>query len=95
MSQQRLFGGSWTQEKLVCLEKYLRAYTQIFHSNEKARFFKTVYVDAFAGTGALNLPDVAAAHLFPELDGDAEEYKKGSALRALEVEDTLMNRVSI
>lgn len=45
------FGGHWTDEKLARIEKYLTAYLKIFHSNEKARFFRTVYFDGFAGSG--------------------------------------------
>jgi three-Cys-motif partner protein len=44
------FGGDWTQQKLQILDKYLTAYCQIFRQNERAKFFKTIYVDAFAGT---------------------------------------------
>ena len=47
------FGGDWTQQKLQILDEYLTAYCNIFRANERARFFKTVYVDAFAGTGVI------------------------------------------
>lgn len=50
------FGGNWTQEKLARISKYLPAYTTIFHGNERAQYFQTVYVDAFAGTGYVSLP---------------------------------------
>jgi three-Cys-motif partner protein len=53
LSQQEMFGGSWTQQKLEILSKYLRAYRRIFDKNPKARFFETSYVDAFAGTGEI------------------------------------------
>jgi hypothetical protein len=46
------FGGDWTEIKLSRLQKYLKAYRHIFTQNEKARYFKTWYVDAFAGTGS-------------------------------------------
>jgi three-Cys-motif partner protein len=52
MSPQE-FGGDWTQQKLQILDEYLTAYCNIFRANERARFFKTVYVDAFAGTGVI------------------------------------------
>ena len=51
-----MFGGPWTQQKLEILSKYLRAYRLIFDRNEKARFFETSYVDAFAGTGKIPRP---------------------------------------
>jgi len=86
MTQQDPFGGSWTQQKLQILSKYLRAYRKIFEKNPKARFFKTIYVDAFAGTGVIprDLPGMFAD--FPELAEAEEEFRKGSVKRALEVE---------
>ena len=45
------FGGSWTEEKIERVRDYLIAYTTIFTANERARHFRTTYVDAFAGTG--------------------------------------------
>jgi len=41
------FGGPWTERKLKCLRDYLCAYRAIFTGNEKARYFRTWYVDAF------------------------------------------------
>jgi three-Cys-motif partner protein len=80
---QHEFGGAWTESKLVCLRKYLEAYTTIFHGNPKARYFRTVYVDAFAGTGYWRTGRRADA---PTLFKGAEAQKKGSARLALEVE---------
>ncbi len=77
------FGGRWTSIKLEALEKYLPEYTKIFTTNPQARHFKTIYVDAFAGTGRISyLPDEQADLFVHERD----EYVKGSATRALEVE---------
>jgi three-Cys-motif partner protein len=76
------FGGTWTAIKLSKLETYLPAYTTIFSRNLRAQHFRTIYVDAFAGTGKINyLPD-SQAQLFDE---PPEQYLKGSATRALEV----------
>lgn len=86
MTQQELFGGSWTEEKLSALDKYLSAYTQIFTSNPAAQYYSTHYVDAFAGTGYMQRPEISASSLLPELSEGADEYAKGSAVRALEVE---------
>lgn len=82
------FGGSWTEEKLERLDKYLRAYTQIFTSNEKARFFTRIYVDAFAGTGSrVVLPKgKKTASLFAEDDKDGATLRDGSARIALKVQ---------
>lgn len=76
------FGGPWTERKLKCLRDYLTAYRTIFTGNEKARFFRTWYVDAFAGTGsrttAVDLP-----LLDVDDDAEAKAYQDGSARIAL------------
>jgi len=82
-----MFGGAWTQKKLGVLSKYLQAYRKIFSSNPKAKFFRTSYVDAFAGTGEMPRPDLAIlALIVPDAAEGEEEFRKGSARRALEVE---------
>jgi len=87
MTQSDQFGGPWTREKLECLSKYLQAYTTIFNRNPRARFFTTYYVDAFAGTGRVTLQGGSQTLWFPEFtEPDTQEYLKGSAARALEVE---------
>jgi three-Cys-motif partner protein len=48
---EHVFGGDWTSEKLARVRNYLEAYTKIFHTNERARYFTTYFVDAFAGSG--------------------------------------------
>jgi len=45
------FGGEWTKIKLDSLRKYLNAYLTIFRTAIKARNFKILYIDAFAGNG--------------------------------------------
>ncbi len=81
------FGGDWTEDKLSRLQKYLKAYRHIFTQNERARYFKTWYVDAFAGTGSratsTSLPSGRA--LFEDVYDDREtnEYQDGSAKIAL------------
>lgn len=84
------FGGAWTEEKLDILERYLVAYLTIMHRNPHARWFRTVYVDAFAGTGSradapLDEPGLPA--LFDHDTAEAsEELREGSALRALRLD---------
>ena len=69
------------------LSKYLRAYTRIFKSNQRARYYSITYVDAFAGTGMMRVPALGGFTLFfPELQKAQESLRKGSARRALEVE---------
>lgn len=84
------FGGPWTTEKLTALRKYLEAYRTIFTGNEKARYFQTIYVDAFAGTGdwqESNLSELGAGDLFPSEDQpDVDDFRKGSARISLELQ---------
>ena len=84
MTQQVMFGGSWTQQKLLILSKYLRAYRNIFEKNERARYFRVAY----AGTGVIPRPEIegAFAELVPFLASAEEEFRKGSVRRALEVD---------
>ena len=80
------FGGDWTEVKLDCLRKYLAAYRQIFVKNPKAQFFKTWYVDAFAGTGSRAQPSaVPETPLFQDAyaDGEPAAFRDGSARIAL------------
>jgi len=84
---KHVFGGDWTDDKLNLLAKYLMAYRTIFSKNPRARYFKTWYVDAFAGTGSRSTPDAALkpASLFQDVYDDAETklYRDGSAQIAL------------
>lgn len=88
MDAGQTFGGGWTEEKLKLLTKYLKAYLTIFTKNPRARLLHTVYVDAFAGAGYIRRPqkDTSQIDLFEDLAADdAQEFIKGSAVRALEL----------
>lgn len=85
MKTQHCFGGAWTQDKLSRLSKYLVAYMNIFKANEKARFFSTHYVDAFAGTGHRTSSKGQMQQPLFE-DSEAIEFQRGSATVALEIE---------
>lgn len=83
------FGGSWTEDKLSRLRKYLEAYMTIFSKNERARFLNPIYVDAFAGSGFRCNPRESSENvsLFPELEEpENQEFLKGSVRIALEVQ---------
>ncbi|MCY3955057.1 MAG: three-Cys-motif partner protein TcmP [Nitrospira sp.] len=67
------YGGKWTREKLEILEKYLDAYTTAL----KKTSFKLMYIDAFAGTGHVDLDDN---------DEDTENFIRGSAIRAVSID---------
>ena len=87
VSQQ--FGGPWTEEKLERLRKYLNAYMNIFTENEQAKWLKTIYLDAFAGSGYRSLStgrlDQSELALFADLaaDPDITNYYDGSPRIAL------------
>jgi three-Cys-motif partner protein len=87
-AEQR-FGGNWTEEKLLRVKKYLRAYTTIMAKQK----FKFAYIDAFAGTGyrKLHMTPRKAEDLFdlmmPDLAGkEPQAFLHGSARIALEIE---------
>lgn len=69
------YGGSWTQEKLNILKAYLDAYTTAL----KNQPFSLVYIDAFAGTGYVELAS--------QDDSDVVTFIHGSAARAAEIDD--------
>ena len=88
------FGGSWTQAKLVVLQRYLEAYTKALKDKPTAdQPFRKAYIDAFAGTGsrAAREPsgpgEAGGTLLFPELAEDAPQaLLEGSAKLALQVD---------
>lgn len=86
---EQVFGGSWTEDKLTRLRKYLEAYTVIFTKNPKARLLTRIYVDAFAGSGirssGINDAESHDGSLFED-GGDALDFMKGSVRVALEID---------
>lgn len=81
------FGGPWTEKKLTALRDYLNEYRKIFSKSPSASKLKTIYVDAFAGTGDRTEPCTADTTQLDALS-DAQEIahiKSGSARIALEL----------
>jgi three-Cys-motif partner protein len=79
------FGGSWTEDKLGLVHKYLPAYTTAL----KNQSFHLYYIDAFAGTGYRTLKESedSSQLMFPEMfEPGVQEFLDGSARVALEVE---------
>ena len=82
---EQAFGGSWTEIKLDKLRQYLRQYRiALKEKPSKENPFKTLYIDAFAGTGyrTTSAPSEPTSLLFPELDS----FLDGSARIALQIE---------
>jgi len=69
METRQRFGGDWTIEKLDILSSYLDFYITAL----KNQPFRTIYIDAFAGTGSIKV-------------GGKEEAIEGSAKLALKAQ---------
>lgn len=48
------WGGTWTEEKLDALEKYVNAYLTIMNVYKEKFGWKLIYFDGFAGSGSRN-----------------------------------------
>ena len=83
-STGQLFGGDWTEQKLAILEAYLDSYTTALKNSR----FELVYIDAFAGSGKIELRNQSGEEesLF-EVNDDFERFIDGSAIRAINVVD--------
>ena len=77
---RELFGGDWTVQKLNILKGYLDAYTTAL----KRQPFSLVYIDAFAGTGYVELGQGSA---------EAKKFIEGSASIAVEVENKRFDKL--
>jgi len=90
--EHRFGCDAWTEGKLDALERYLKAYRLIFDRNEKARYFKTLYIDAFAGSGSRYETRKGNSENQIEMFGDevpsdmGDDYRRGSVRRALDLE---------
>jgi|SRR3989304_4037807 len=81
---QHQFGGSWTDEKLERVRKYLVAYAKIMNKQR----FRFAYIDAFAGTGYRATKNNADQDglKFPEFsDKETKEFLEGSVRIALKI----------
>jgi three-Cys-motif partner protein len=86
----RKFGGSWSESKLDCIERYTESY---LHVMQNQSWCTLDYVDAFAGRGKQALKSIDAANDLVADDesffgdeserADTEEFLVGSAIRAL------------
>lgn len=90
MSLSHQFGGNWTEDKLSRVKKYLAAYMTIFKGNKNALYYKTIYVDAFAGTGYRSTQSKDTDATIPLFNDEEEKeiafFQKGSAYTALETD---------
>lgn len=74
------FGGDWTVQKLNILKGYLDAYTTAL----KRQPFSLVYIDAFAGTGYVELGKGST---------EARKFIEGSATIAVKIDDKQFDKL--
>lgn len=87
------FGSIWTVEKLDALKDYLISYLTIM---KKHPFFKTWYIDAFAGTGMIEMDCIEPITLFDEnVIGEINQFISGSVKNALDLEPSFDNYMFI
>jgi three-Cys-motif partner protein len=81
-NQTHSFGGDWTTDKLERLRKYLAAYMKVM----KNQPFKLAYIDAFAGSGYIqvNKNEDAQDTLLPDIG--MKQFVEGSTRIALQTE---------
>jgi len=86
----RKFGGSWSESKLDCIERYTKSYLDVMQNQS---WCTLDYVDAFAGRGKQALKSLdSASDVAADVESffgdkseraDTQEFLVGSAIRAL------------
>jgi len=89
------FGGTWTERKLEALREYLVQYQLIFTKNPNAKKLRTIYVDAFAGTGERDANEEAGQPQLFGYDEEIRSYQEGSVRKALSLENKFHQYVFI
>lgn len=97
-TQHKGWGGPWTEDKLECFEKYVKAYLTIMNKHRDERKWTLFYFDGFAGSGArdqvvdkdeiVETIDDKQLVLFedlPIIEKELPEYK-GAAERVVQLE---------
>lgn len=93
-STQKSWGGQWTEDKLECFQKYVKAYLTIMNAYREKFRWKLVYFDGFAGSGSREqslVADEKAMSLFGEELHDASELHpyQGAAERVVQIEQQM------
>lgn len=82
-SDDNVYGGKWSLEKLECIENYLRSFLTVMRQQDWADLW---YVDAFSGSGIQRFPEKDAGDsLFDEYDSGIVSFTEGSSLRAIKL----------
>ena len=97
--QEAMNVGEWAAEKLMCLRKYLSAYTTILRTRNYKGYF---YVDAFAGPGSLRVrrrqgdpAQLSLLEVVSHAKEDAEAYIAGSPKAALSIQHPFTDYVFV
>lgn len=89
-TQHKGWGGDWTEEKLDCFEKYVRAYLTIMNKHRDKFNWKLLYFDGFAGCGdrQITCEEETSVSLFGDEEFDTKELQvyQGAAERVLKIE---------
>lgn len=85
LSDSKVFGGSWSIEKLECVEGYLLSYLKVFKNQDWADLW---YIDAFSGEGIQRLKELPESDSLLneglDVDEQAAVFTIGSSLRAVQ-----------
>lgn len=82
-SDDNVYGGKWSLEKLNCIESYLRAFLAVMRKQDWADLW---YIDAFCGSGIQRFPKKDdGMGLFDGYDLDMVSFTEGSAFRAIKL----------
>lgn len=85
-------GGTWTEQKLLCVKSYAEAWASLMANNTQRYGWKTRFIDAFSGTGTYQPnnrgQDTSSGSLFEKSEDEAEfrSVRDGSAKIAMAVE---------
>ena len=89
-TQHKGLGGNWTEEKLDCFEKYVKAYLTIMNKYREKYNWELFYFDGFAGCGdrETSCEDEKSASLFGDELSDTQELRvyQGAAERVIKIE---------
>ena len=89
-TQHKGWGGNWTEEKLDCFEKYVKAYLTIMNKYREKYNWELFYFDGFAGCGdrETSCEDEKSASLFGDELSDTQELRvyQGAAERVVKIE---------
>ena len=93
-STQKSWGGQWTEDKLDCFQKYVKAYLTIMNAYRDKNEWELIYFDGFAGSGSREqslVADEKAMSLFGEELHDASELHpyQGAAERVVQIEQQM------